>query len=164
MQGVDDRIRRKPNPDATLRILELMGLSRDDAVYIGDTEVDIETAQNAGIPCISVDWGFRNRDFLEQSEKIVQNLKNGIEKGNKKIISENIMENGKQLRKLNGKIYSRKLLKLIECAEGLDICAKSSGAGGGDCGIAISFNENDTEELLKRWKNEDIELLYKSEF
>ena len=67
VQGVDDRIRRKPNPDATLRILELMGLSRDDAVYIGDTEVDIETAQNAGIPCISVDWGFRNRDFLEQA-------------------------------------------------------------------------------------------------
>ena len=67
VQGVDDRIRRKPNPDVTLRILELMGLSRDDAVYIGDTEVDIETAQNAGIPCISVDWGFRNRDFLEQA-------------------------------------------------------------------------------------------------
>ena len=105
-----------------------------------------------------------NRDFLEQSEKIVQNLKNGIEKGNKKIISENIRENDELLRKLNEKIYSRKLLKLVECAEGLDICAKSSGAGGGDCGIAISFNENDTEELLKRWKNEDIELLYKSEF
>ena len=104
-----------------------------------------------------------NRDFLEQSEKIVQNLKNGIEKGNKKIISENIRENGELLRKLNEKIYSRKLLKLVECVEGLDICAKSSGAGGGDCGIAISFNENDTEELLKRWENEDIELLYKSE-
>ena len=93
------------------------------------------------------------------SGKMIDEVRNSI-----KIISENIRENGELLRKLNEKIYSWKLLKLVECAEGLDICAKSSGAGGGDCGIAISFNENDTEELLKRWKNEDIELLYKSEF
>ena len=65
VQGVDDTIRRKPNPDATLRILELMGIDRDEAVYIGDTEVDIKTAHNAGLKCISVDWGFRNRMFLE---------------------------------------------------------------------------------------------------
>lgn len=65
VQGVDDKIRRKPNPDATLRILELMGIGQDEAVYIGDTEVDIETAHNAGLNCISVDWGFRNRTFLE---------------------------------------------------------------------------------------------------
>ena len=67
------------------------------------------------------------------------------------------------LRKLNEKIYSRKLLELVESAEGLDICAKSSGAGGGDCGIAISFNRNDTEKLLERWESRGIELLYKSE-
>ena len=65
VQGVDDKIRRKPNPDATLRILELMGIGQDEAGYIGDTEVDIETAHNAGLNCISVDWGFRNRTFLE---------------------------------------------------------------------------------------------------
>lgn len=65
VQGVDDKIRRKPNPDATLRILELIGIGQDEAVYIGDTEVDIETAHNAGLNCISVDWGFRNRTFLE---------------------------------------------------------------------------------------------------
>lgn len=104
-----------------------------------------------------------NNEFLEKSEEIVRNLKNGIEQGNKEIISENIRENGELLRKLNEKIYSRKLLELVESAEGLDICAKSSGAGGGDCGIAISFNKNDTEKLLERWENEDIELLYKSE-
>lgn len=67
VQGVDDKIRRKPNPDATLRILELMGIDRDEAVYIGDTEVDIKTAHNAGLKCISVDWGFRNRSFLESA-------------------------------------------------------------------------------------------------
>lgn len=104
-----------------------------------------------------------NNEFLEKSEEIVRNLKNGIEHGNKKIISENVEENSKLLKMLHEKIYSRKLLELIESSEGLDICAKSSGAGGGDCGIAISFNRNDTEKLLERWESRGIELLYKSE-
>ena len=104
-----------------------------------------------------------NSDFLEKSEKIVQNLKKGIEQGNKKTILENIGENGKLLSLLHKKIYSQKLLELVESAEGLDVCAKSSGAGGGDCGIAISFNKNDTEKLLERWESRGIELLYKSE-
>ena len=104
-----------------------------------------------------------NNEFLEKSEEIVRNLKNGMEQGNKKIISENVEENSKLLKMLHEKIYSRKLLELVESAEGLDICAKSSGAGGGDCGIAISFNRNDTEKLLERWESRGIELLYKSE-
>ena len=104
-----------------------------------------------------------NNEFLEKSEEIVRNLKNGIEHGNKKIISENVEENSKLLKMLHEKIYSWKLLELVESAEGLDICAKSSGAGGGDCGIAISFNRNDTEKLLERWESRGIELLYKSE-
>jgi phosphomevalonate kinase len=104
-----------------------------------------------------------NNEFLEKSEEIVRNLKNGIEHGNKKIISEKVKENSKLLKMLHEKIYSRKLLELVESAEGLDICAKSSGAGGGDCGIAISFNKNDTEKLLERWESKGIELLYKSE-
>ena len=104
-----------------------------------------------------------NKEFLEKSEEIIRNLKNGIEQGNKKIISENVEENSKLLKMLHEKIYSRKLLELVESSEGLDICAKSSGAGGGDCGIAISFNKNDTEKLLERWESKGIELLYKSE-
>jgi len=76
---------------------------------------------------------------------------------------ENVEKNSKLLKMLHEKIYSRKLLELVESAEGLDICAKSSGAGGGDCGIAISFNRNDTEKLLERWESRGIELLYKSE-
>ena len=75
----------------------------------------------------------------------------------------NVEENSKLLKMLHEKIYSQKLLELVESAEGLDICAKSSGAGGGDCGIAISFNRNDTEKLLERWESRGIELLYKSE-
>lgn len=104
-----------------------------------------------------------NKEFLEKSEEIIRNLKNGIEQGNKEIISENVEKNSKLLKMLHEKIYSRKLLELVESAEGLDICAKSSGAGGGDCGIAISFNRNDTEKLLERWESRGIELLYKSE-
>ena len=61
-------IRRKPAPDtvfAALRQLNDISLtSKSSAVYVGDSDVDILTAHNAGIPCISVLWGFRDRDFL----------------------------------------------------------------------------------------------------
>lgn len=58
--------RRKPAPDMVLKALQEMGLSKEDAVYVGDSDVDIATARNAGLPCISVLWGFRDRHFLEQ--------------------------------------------------------------------------------------------------
>ena len=57
-------IPRKPAPDAVLEILARLDTDKADAVYIGDSDVDIMTAQNAGIPCISVDWGFRSRQQL----------------------------------------------------------------------------------------------------
>ena len=47
--------------------MEEMGADKLDTVYIGDSEVDIQTAKNAGIPCISVLWGFKDRKFLEDS-------------------------------------------------------------------------------------------------
>ncbi len=55
---------RKPAPDSVYDILEHFQTEKSDAVYIGDSNVDIETARNAGIPCISVDWGFRDRNHL----------------------------------------------------------------------------------------------------
>ncbi|MBE6850621.1 MAG: HAD family hydrolase [Ruminococcus sp.] len=55
---------RKPAPDGIYDILEHFQAEKSDAVYIGDSNVDIETARNAGIPCISVDWGFRDRSHL----------------------------------------------------------------------------------------------------
>ena len=55
---------RKPAPDTVFRALEELGVPGDRAVYIGDSDVDIATAQNAGVPCISVSWGFRSRAFL----------------------------------------------------------------------------------------------------
>lgn len=63
---------RKPAPDGVHEILERLGVSKADAVYIGDSDVDITTAENAGMDCISVDWGFRDRAFLlEHGAKVI---------------------------------------------------------------------------------------------
>lgn len=62
--GNSEKVRRKPDPDMLLRILDTLHLTPADAVYIGDSEVDVQTAKNAGMPCISVSWGFRTKDFL----------------------------------------------------------------------------------------------------
>ena len=56
----------KPSPDSVNEVIEKMGLDRADIVYIGDTEVDIQTADNAGIDCIGVDWGFRDGAYLRE--------------------------------------------------------------------------------------------------
>ena len=58
-------IRRKPAPDTVLAAMEALGVTRAETVYVGDSEVDVMTARAAGVPCISVTWGFRDRDVLE---------------------------------------------------------------------------------------------------
>lgn len=55
---------KKPHPAMVLQALEQLGVSADRAVYVGDSDVDLQTACNAHMPCISVTWGFRDRDFL----------------------------------------------------------------------------------------------------
>lgn len=57
-------VRKKPCPDSVLEVLNALSVDRQNAVYIGDSDVDIDTAKNAGMDCISVDWGFRSREFL----------------------------------------------------------------------------------------------------
>ena len=57
-------VRKKPAPDSVLKILDVFGIFKHDAIYVGDSDVDIQTAQNAGIECISVLWGFKDREFL----------------------------------------------------------------------------------------------------
>lgn len=64
--GEREDIRKKPAPDTVLEALRQMGVSSKGAVYIGDSDVDVMTAQNSGIPCISVLWGFRDKEFLLQ--------------------------------------------------------------------------------------------------
>jgi len=58
-------IHRKPAPDTVEEALRQLGVKKDNAVYVGDSDVDILTARNAGLPCISVLWGFRGREFLQ---------------------------------------------------------------------------------------------------
>ncbi|MBQ8641472.1 MAG: HAD-IIIA family hydrolase [Clostridia bacterium] len=57
-------IRKKPAPDTVFLVMKTFGVTAAECVYIGDSDVDIETAKNAGMDCISVTWGFRDRDFL----------------------------------------------------------------------------------------------------
>ena len=57
-------IRKKPAPDSLLAVMENLGAGTCSTVYVGDSEVDIQTAQNAGVDCISVTWGFKDKDFL----------------------------------------------------------------------------------------------------
>ena len=62
--GERENIRRKPAPDTVFEAMRQLGVSGKDTVYVGDSDVDVATARNSGIPCISVLWGFRDRDFL----------------------------------------------------------------------------------------------------
>lgn len=57
-------IHKKPAPDTVFAALRQLGVGQEGAAYVGDSDVDIETARNSGLPCISVLWGFRDRDFL----------------------------------------------------------------------------------------------------
>ena len=59
-------IRKKPAPDTVYAALKQLGVEKSGAVYVGDSDVDVQTAAQAGLPCISVLWGFRDRDFLIQ--------------------------------------------------------------------------------------------------
>lgn len=63
--GERSGIARKPAPDSVNEVLRRLVLEPSQAVYIGDSDVDVETAKNAGMKCIAVDWGFRDRECLE---------------------------------------------------------------------------------------------------
>ena len=60
-------IRKKPAPDTVFAALDALGVGKGNAVYVGDSDVDIQTAANAGLPCISVLWGFRDKAFLTEN-------------------------------------------------------------------------------------------------
>ena len=59
-------VRKKPAPDTVYQALQELGSKKERAIYVGDSEVDKMTADNAGLPCISVDWGFREHEELEK--------------------------------------------------------------------------------------------------
>lgn len=62
--GESKRVRRKPAPDTVEQAAERLGVRLEDCIYVGDSEVDLLTAKNCGIPCVSVTWGFRSRELL----------------------------------------------------------------------------------------------------
>lgn len=70
--GETETVKRKPAPDMVneaIRQLSLMhgrDIQQGECVYVGDSEVDLKTAENSGLPCIAVSWGFRDKDFLVQ--------------------------------------------------------------------------------------------------
>ncbi len=63
--GESDQIKRKPAPDTVYRALRELSCDASRAVYVGDSEVDIQTAKNASLPCVSVTWGFRTEEQLK---------------------------------------------------------------------------------------------------
>lgn len=70
--GEREGIRKKPAPDSVNEVLKTLGCSRDRAVYIGDSDVDIQTAANAQMDHIIVEWGFRDVQFLiSQGAKVL---------------------------------------------------------------------------------------------
>ena len=62
--GESENVRRKPAPDTVVEAMKLLGASKQQTIYVGDSDVDIATAKASSIPCVSVLWGFRDRDFL----------------------------------------------------------------------------------------------------
>ena len=64
--GESANVRRKPAPDTVLAAMKKLGSTKEECVYVGDSEVDFKTACNAEIPCISCLWGFRDEDFLRE--------------------------------------------------------------------------------------------------
>ena len=74
ISGERQGVAKKPAPDLILEAMKNLQADSSNAVYVGDSEVDMEAAANAGIPCISVVWGFKGKKFLEeqQAEMIIE--------------------------------------------------------------------------------------------
>ncbi|MBD5547236.1 MAG: HAD-IA family hydrolase [Lachnospiraceae bacterium] len=78
--GTREGLRKKPAPDSVLEALRLLNIPKEHAVYVGDSEVDIATAQNTQMDCITVTWGFRTKEeqkaagadvFVDRPEEII---------------------------------------------------------------------------------------------
>ena len=101
-----------------------------------------------------------NASFLQASKETVANLMNALQIGQKEKMIEQLEQASLLLEDLSSDIYTPSLRKLKDACLDLKAVAKSSGAGGGDCGIALSFDQDSTTLLKKRWANLGIELLY----
>ena len=116
-------------------------------------------------PAISSDLirrvkGAINEAFLKESQAAVEKLEKGLLEGNQKGIKTSIQRADQNLKALNPLIYTPALKELQQATDGLSACAKSSGAGGGDCGVALSFDPLETQTLIERWTEKKIEIIY----
>ena len=101
-----------------------------------------------------------NSSFLQASKETVANLVKALEVGQEDKIIELLNHASLLLENLSSDIYTPSLRQLKNASQDLKAVAKSSGAGGGDCGIALSFDQDSTTLLKKRWADLGIELLY----
>ena len=101
-----------------------------------------------------------NASFLQASKEIVANLVKALQVGQEKTIIDLLEQASQVLEGLSSDIYTPSLRQLKDASRNLKAVAKSSGAGGGDCGIALSFDQDSTTLLKKRWVDLEIELLY----
>ena len=101
-----------------------------------------------------------NSSFLQSSKETVANLVKALEVGQEETIIDLLEQASQLLEGLSSDIYTPSLRQLKNASQDLKAVAKSSGAGGGDCGIALSFDQDSTTLLKKRWADLGIELLY----
>lgn len=101
-----------------------------------------------------------DQKFLTSSKETVVTLVEALGQGKSEKIIEQVETASQLLEGLSTDIYTPSLRQLKEASQGLQAVAKSSGAGGGDCGIALSFDAQSTETLKNRWADLGIELLY----
>ena len=101
-----------------------------------------------------------NASFLQASKETVTNLVKALQEGQEEKIMELLEQASQLLENLSSDIYTPSLRQLKDASRDLKSVAKSSGAGGGDCGIALSFDQDSTTLLKKRWADLGIELLY----
>jgi len=101
-----------------------------------------------------------NQNFLSSSKEMVATLVEALEQGKAEKVIEQVEVASQLLEGLSSDIYTPSLRQLKTASQDLQAVAKSSGAGGGDCGIALSFDEQSTETLKNRWADLGIELLY----
>ena len=101
-----------------------------------------------------------NASFLQTSKETVASLVKALETGQEEMIIDLLEQASQLLEGLSSDIYTPSLRQLKDASRDLKAVAKSSGAGGGDCGIALSFDQDSTTLLKKRWADLGIELLY----
>ena len=102
-----------------------------------------------------------SESFLTGSRTQVDALERALLVGEKLAIQSSLEKASQLLEMLSPAIYIDRLKVLKEAAEGLNCVAKSSGAGGGDCGIALSFDATSSKQLIQAWQEAGIELLYR---